>query len=256
MRSAERRIASFFRQDDIDSVIRSVGSLCGGVEEPAVVGGVLRGLVFEERFGACPTPVDLDIVILRRFNKARMVQGLGEANCVRNTFGGVKWKTPIGFEVDIWSAPSQAALLGRQSHYRLGLPDLLAMLDFNVNAGVYAPAAGTVLIEEILRASERREIDFHNSLVGPAKFQLARILLLELRLQELGFRLSPRVRRWCSDASQNLSPRELATAVAYFLRKSNERKVRASEAYFMARLAELARDEALSREQSTKMHNA
>jgi len=236
-------IRSFFRQDGLLQNLAALGECIGGFEKVLVVGGALRELTLAELCCVKPEIPDIDVAVLIDFDPQDVIHRLGSPECELNSFGGIKWRAKGSLPLDIWSVRAWAERIGKSSRSKYELEEVKGFLDFNLNAGVYAPYRDELDVLDIRNAVVHRIFELHNSLVPPDSVQLARVVKLERRVENLGFCFGPELRRYVMSVIGNLDSAGFIEAKKYFERKAGPNFDGTPGKYFEQRIARLESEE-------------
>jgi hypothetical protein len=179
-------VERFFRRPAVADNLEFLSRRLPAAAQLFIAGGAIRNLVIETLHGSAPPTMDIDIFIGGLTPDFNLALTLDDQTARPTDLGGLRWQPESSaFAHDLCLLPDFLVI----NTYRLDptMENLLAGIDFTINAIIYDYRRRILVEDGCLEAIRDRVIDFNSRLIPDRCLIAYRILLMA---HKTGFRIS------------------------------------------------------------------
>ncbi len=187
-----RPVVNFFQRSDIQANLDLLGGRLPSSAQIFIAGGAIRNLVIDILHGNPPPTRDIDIFIGGLPEDYVLSGLLSDQQAELTDLRGVRWY-PHSSQLVFDLSRLSDFLVIRRDHLAPTLENLLAGIDFSMNAIVYDPFHARLMERGCITAVYQRLIDFNSLLIPDKRLIAYRIMLMG---HKTGFIYSRKVFRY------------------------------------------------------------
>ena len=187
-----RPVVNFFQRPDIQANLDLLRGRLPSSAQMFIAGGAIRNLVIDVLHGNPPPTRDIDIFIGGLAEDDVLSGLLSDQQTELTDLRGIRWyphSSQLAFDLSRLSD----FLVIRKGHLAPTLENLLAGIDFSMNAIVYEPFNARLMEKGCIKAVSQRLIDFNSLLIPDKRLIAYRIMLMG---HKTGFIYSRRLFRY------------------------------------------------------------
>ena len=182
-------VERFFGKPAVHDSLELLGRRLSAEARLFVAGGAIRNLIIEALHGSAPPTLDIDLFVGGVGGDVDLVGVLNDQTVTETDLKGVRWHpASSAYAFDLCLLPD--FLVIARYHLDPTLENLLAGIDFTINAVVFDVGRRTLIENGATAAIRERVIDFNSRWIPDRCLKAYRILLMA---HKTGFRLSEAV---------------------------------------------------------------